>query len=284
MVNLTYPTINTSTNTSTNMRLLFYFVISICITPIFAEESQNLYRAVYSFDYIRDSINNTYSNDIINLDLSQEGSFCYSQYSWELDSLLLAPHGYKLYRALIANAIKKEGPLSISYPHRRSKFMIQKKYNQPYILVQNWLDGEYYQYDDKKSDFIWEITDNTDTIKGYPVVQATCLYHGRKWNAWFTTELPWSDGPWKFTGLPGLIIKITDSSGLYLFELQSIYSTKNIKSPWIKECKITTRMKFNKAEYEYYTRSDNGMLFHNIDQSKFKERMYRIGLETDYER
>lgn len=32
--------------------------------------------------------------------------------------------------------------------------------------------------------------------------KATCDFAGRKWIAWFTTEIPIQDGPYKFYGLP----------------------------------------------------------------------------------
>mgnify|MGYP003613018769 CR=1 FL=1 len=41
--------------------------------------------------------------------------------------------------------------------------------------------------------------------------------------AWFTTDLPYQDGPYKFTGLPGLIVKVEDAQGEYSFDLMKNY-------------------------------------------------------------
>ena len=46
--------------------------------------------------------------------------------------------------------------------------------------------------------------------------------YGRKWTAWFTTEIPIQDGPYKFLGLPGLIVKIEDQTKTHSFELKGI--------------------------------------------------------------
>ena len=51
-----------------------------------------------------------------------------------------------------------------------------------------------------------------------PVQMATVEFAGRKYSAWFTTELPLPYGPYKFGGLPGLILKIEDAEKQFLWE------------------------------------------------------------------
>ena len=67
----------------------------------------------------------------------------------------------------------------------------------------------------------WELTEETDTIAGYPATKATTSYGGRDWEAWYTEEIPSSFGPWKLAGLPGLIVKARDTEGIHEFELVS---------------------------------------------------------------
>lgn len=74
----------------------------------------------------------------------------------------------------------------------------------------------------------WKIQNNEKaTIFGYKVQKATTQFGGRKWIAWFTTDIPIQDGPYKFYGLPGLILKISDSSENYLFEIKGITKEVN---------------------------------------------------------
>jgi GLPGLI family protein len=54
------------------------------------------------------------------------------------------------------------------------------------------------------------------------VQKATLRYGGRDWIAWFCPEIPLSDGPYKFCGLPGLILKVYDNRMHYIFEAISI--------------------------------------------------------------
>ena len=46
---------------------------------------------------------------------------------------------------------------------------------------------------------------------------ATANFRGRHWTAWFATDIPVSDGPWKLGGLPGLILEAYDKGHQYTF-------------------------------------------------------------------
>lgn len=64
----------------------------------------------------------------------------------------------------------------------------------------------------------WVICDTTQTVCGYECRKATCSWRGRDYEAWFTTDIPLPTGPWKFGGLPGVIMKIGDATGTYTWE------------------------------------------------------------------
>ncbi|MDL2247215.1 GLPGLI family protein [Bacteroides sp. OttesenSCG-928-J23] len=68
----------------------------------------------------------------------------------------------------------------------------------------------------------WTILPDTMTILSYPCRKATCNFLGRTYQAWFTTQIPRSEGPWKLQGLPGLILKAHDDEQHYRFECTAI--------------------------------------------------------------
>jgi len=74
----------------------------------------------------------------------------------------------------------------------------------------------------------WEIRNENKTIAGYVCKKAKTEYAGREYSAWFTSEIPVSSGPYKFGGLPGLILEISDSEEEYHFKLINL---KKIKDP-----------------------------------------------------
>ena len=60
-------------------------------------------------------------------------------------------------------------------------------------------------------DFGWVVTDEWKELLGYRVRRAECSFRGRDYVAWFAPELPLSEGPWKFCGLPGLVMHVYDT-------------------------------------------------------------------------
>ncbi|MCD0454454.1 hypothetical protein AB670_03867 [Chryseobacterium sp. MOF25P] len=66
----------------------------------------------------------------------------------------------------------------------------------------------------------WKISNEKQKIGEYNTQKATAQYGGRMWTAWFSSDIPFQDGPYKFSGLPGLIVKIEDADKNYSWVLQ----------------------------------------------------------------
>ena len=84
------------------------------------------------------------------------------------------------------------------------------------------------QYDDFFDKPNWQLQEGTDTVAGYDCQKATLNFRGRNYTAWFTTEIPISEGPWKLFGLPGLILKVEDSEKLFSFVMIGLTQPKQI--------------------------------------------------------
>lgn len=105
-------------------------------------------------------------------------------------------------------------------------------------------------YDEPYPEQKWTLHTETATICGYHCQKATCRYHGRSFEAWFTSEVPVRFGPWKFGGLPGLIVKVYDTDRLYTFECTKVERTNRpmLRSPYSrrKPIKRETVLKFER--------------------------------------
>jgi len=76
-----------------------------------------------------------------------------------------------------------------------------------------------YTYTEGAVLFNWEILSDTMSINGLACQKATTHFGNRIWEAWFCPSIPISEGPYKFRGLPGLIVKINDIQNYWNFEL-----------------------------------------------------------------
>jgi GLPGLI family protein len=56
----------------------------------------------------------------------------------------------------------------------------------------------------------WKISNDTETFGGLHCQKATAHFKGRDYTAWFCPDLPLHVGPWKFNGLPGVIVQAYD--------------------------------------------------------------------------
>lgn len=72
----------------------------------------------------------------------------------------------------------------------------------------------------------WQLKSDTMTILSYHCQKAVCHFKGRDYEAWFTPEIPRSEGPWKLQGLPGLILRAKDSKEHYIFDCIGITQNK----------------------------------------------------------
>lgn len=75
--------------------------------------------------------------------------------------------------------------------------------------------GSIFEYTEPMENINWKIEEDMDSIASYLCQKATCWFRGRTYNAWFATDIPLSVGPYKFHGLPGLILKISDEDNQY---------------------------------------------------------------------
>ncbi|WP_213522587.1 GLPGLI family protein [Nonlabens sp.] len=122
-----------------------------------------------------------------------------------------------------------------------------------------------YEYKEKIN-HQWKLGDKSKNIAGYNCKNAFVDYGGRSWEAWYTLEIPINAGPYKFKGLPGLIIKITDSTYSYDFEVTEI---KNKKKLILKK---TYHEMSDKDRYQT-NRSSFNLLKHRFKSMSFNERI-----------
>lgn len=86
-------------------------------------------------------------------------------------------------------------------------------------------------YTEDIPDFQWAMLEGDTTICEYPCMKARTTFRGRTWTVWYTIDLPYSDGPWKLSGLPGLIMKADDEKGDFSFTAIKVAKGTNREIP-----------------------------------------------------
>lgn len=142
-----------------------------------------------------------------------------------------------------------QGSMSFNYKYGESKFneIVTKNYVNKEIQFEKQLHDKLFitKYNCKID---WKINSEKDKYLGYPVQKATTDFGGRKWVAWFTTEIPAQDGPYKFSGLPGLILKINDSENEFIYEMKSI--TKEINDISERNFGVQNTIKLSSEKFQ----------------------------------
>jgi GLPGLI family protein len=103
-------------------------------------------------------------------------------------------------------------------------------YNYParnYITVSICIMNTDYVYEETVPKFDWKLHTDTATILGYKCIKATTIFRGRDYEVWFTPFISIRQGPWKFNGLPGLILKVSDTKGYFEWTAIEIENPQN---------------------------------------------------------
>lgn len=210
--------------------------------------SEPLYECIYSYRINVAKDADAPVTEVYNT-LLQVGSSCakfcdYTTY-W-IDSLAQ--------RANVQDSIPKE------YMDKKNRSLyhfdaeIYQNYPQGKMTTVDIMAPNIFTYQEAAFPVQWELTQDTTTVCGYVCNKAVAEYGGRKWTAWYAADIPVPYGPWKFTGLPGLVLAATDSEGIHSFTAISFRKSDGIGILKEKNARLVTtdRSKFikNKNSFE----------------------------------
>lgn len=193
------------------MKKIAIIALALFVQNVFAQANRFVYQVTMKSDAAN---KNDIKTENAYLDISQEKSLFYSENRVKRDSLMQKT--FQSGGAISFNRDQMEGlRTNINYSVEKDK-KDQKTY------FKDRLGRDMYSYEEDRP-LNWKILQETTKIGEYKVQKAETDFAGRKWTAWFTTDLPYQDGPYKFSGLPGLIVKVEDSQGDYSFDLMKNY-------------------------------------------------------------
>ncbi|SUX46532.1 GLPGLI family protein [Chryseobacterium indoltheticum] len=216
------------------LSLIFLFFISISYSQNYAGDSLR-----GNFTYLLQSKPNKLDQDFVykelfSLQISDQHAFFMSEKLLEYDSVFAKEFNTSITKSGGDNIIDFRGK---SFPKIQSDFVIIQ--TNDIIKYYSYVGISVLHYNTPVIKN-WKLVNETQIINTLKCKKAEVNFKGRDWVAWYATEIPFPHGPFKFSGLPGLIVKISDNTGDYSFEL--IKSTSN----FVMKGKI---IKINKSRY-----------------------------------
>ncbi|MBL4939384.1 MAG: GLPGLI family protein [Lutibacter sp.] len=122
--------------------------------------------------------------------------------------------------------------IRISKPKSQNRTLLQSNYDSLIYYNMN-LGKKFYTITELKPKFEWVLEERSKTILNFKCNSAKMKFRNKEYVAYYTTEIPFNGGPWKYNGLPGLIL-----------ELKSLDNKINFRALSIKRIKQTDKKDF----------------------------------------
>ena len=197
----------------------------LCFSVIFYAQKTDIqysYKATYNLEYQEDSTDqNSIKSETVVLYLG-EGVSRYSSLGKAVkDSLTetLDPSNKSMAEFYRIRSIT---------PETDFHYKIFKNHNDNELILAEKVFKDKLKYKQTLNLMNWEIEQETKEVLGYKVQKASGSFAGREYEAWFSPELPFSDGPYKFAGLPGLILEISDLQDHYHFTFSAFQELEKL--------------------------------------------------------
>lgn len=190
--------------------LILMLLLSIDLTAQEIDKVQ--FRIHYATDFrVREGENRKRQDEKI-LDIGTNVSKFYSLWEESIadvkDSVLSRGGSMSDY----LNAVER-----LPYPRSYSNYIVYKHYPQKGRITYTDIVFKDFKYEEALEVPKWKMILADSTIMGYTCQKAQADFRGRTWNVWFTPDIQINDGPWKLSGLPGLILKAEDAKGDFSF-------------------------------------------------------------------
>lgn len=225
------------------MKIVLTIFITLISISAYTQNNFN-YKLIVRYNYQK-QIDSTNEKSKINLEN-------YSLYINEDKSLFISDNRINL-DTILNNANFSDLDKLRSLPKPSSNKRIFKNVNSKNIIVYDEFYDKIYKYNDSIN-IKWKITNVYDTLDNMKIRRAETKFRGRNYIAWYTSDIPISDGPYKFKGLPGLIVKLYDSKkeiNYSLIELKKIAETKSLNHYYENESLFVSKSEYIKIKNNF---------------------------------
>ena len=209
---------------------LLLFVTSNAMAQIIKDKEPAILEVHYIKTSVSDTLKNRSDSDPMTLRIGRTSAMFYPTKMMWADSLLQTNFELheKIYREMNPFGQVEYKPLG-----GFEREYLFRNINEGETIVSRIIAGDQCWYTEPTEMPAWQIQSETKEVMGYSCQLATCDFRGRQWYAWFSTDIPVNEGPWKLFGLPGLVLEAYDSKKHYAYEAVGLY-TQNLQPVGIK--------------------------------------------------
>jgi len=215
------------------MSILFLAFTIVNVNYTEAQETISL-NVVYEFRYVRDTAkrNNPYTETMV-LSLGKRSSrYCSERLYLDSDRNAadqnLTQQGLNVSSKSLTSVAG--GPVLIvnKYGAIINEEIIRNTADSSLTLY-SVMGFKSYKVESKIPAIAWKLLEERKMIGMYACQKATGIYAGRTYEAWFTADLPYQQGPWKLSGLPGLILEAKDLKNEVSFAFKGLSKNTDVK-------------------------------------------------------
>ncbi|MUP44742.1 GLPGLI family protein [Gramella sp. BOM4] len=196
------------------LNLFILFLLNLVFIPLHSQEHELEYKITYQLTYKPDSTQTENRTETMWLFSGTEASLFLSAGQALKDSLKqnanLAMIGSQQWKEK-TKATKTDFDFRIYKDREKGMLHHAEKIFQDKLF-----------YTQPLSQISWNMEQESKELFGYLAQKATTSFAGREYIAWFTPEIPITDGPYKFSGLPGLILQLEDAAQDYIFSFTGL--------------------------------------------------------------
>lgn len=195
------------------MKKISLLLVLLAVSFSFAQNQRFIYNYNFTLDV---SKKDTLDSELMYLDVNKDGSHFYSRSRFVFDSILTNQVQKNTQSMSMNVSINMKG-----MTRGKIGWSVSKTYPEYKIVFKDNMGTDRYNVSDSRK-MEWKILPEKEQVGEFNAQKATTTFAGRNWTAWFTPEIPIQDGPYKFHGLPGLIVKMEDESHTHNFVLTAV--------------------------------------------------------------
>lgn len=198
------------------MKKKIIFIFTLLFGLIYSQDSKDIV-VFYNYSYKIDSTDNFNNyNDIMALVIRGKESIYKSYNRIKRDSTVESNLKNGIYEVNFAKMPKVHIFHQVYYNNQKDSTKILDK-----------IVNKEFSYE-PKTKLNWVLGKEKKKIGDYDCQNAYCYIGKRKFTAWFTSSILLNDGPYRFKGLPGLILEVYDEKKYFHFNFVGL---KNFQIP-----------------------------------------------------